>query len=98
VVEQGSGADTSGVAQERRRRLGGGVIASLVGVALLVTFMIQNTQRVTLHFLFWNFTWPLWLFTVVMAVVGALIWFGLGVIRRRRRRTARREAREARED
>ena len=27
-------------------------------------------------FLFWSFTWPLWLFTVVTALVGALIWFG----------------------
>ena len=40
-----------------RRRLGAGAIASLSGVGLLVIFMIQNTQRVRLDFLFWTFTW-----------------------------------------
>jgi uncharacterized integral membrane protein len=76
-----------------RRRLGGGAIASLTGVGLLVIFMIQNTEKITLHFLVWNFTWPLWLFTLFTAAFGALIWFGLGVLRRHRRRVARREDR-----
>jgi len=74
-------------------RLGGGAIASLVGVALLVIFMVQNREKVTLHFLVWNFTWPLWVFTLVIAVVGALVWFGLGVLRRHRRRRQRRQDR-----
>jgi len=42
-------------------------------------------------FLFWSFTWPLWLFTLVSALAGALVWFGLGVLRQHRRRTARRD-------
>jgi uncharacterized integral membrane protein len=71
-------------------RLGGGAIASLIGVGLLVVFMVQNREKITLHFLAWNFTWPLWVFTLVIALVGALVWFGLGVIRRHRRRRARR--------
>ncbi len=75
------------------RRMSGGAIASLVGVGLLVIFMIQNTERITLHFLVWNFTWPLWGFTLLMAAFGALTWFGLGVLRRHRRRVARREGR-----
>jgi uncharacterized integral membrane protein len=62
---------------------------------VLLIFMIQNTEDVTLHFLFWNFTWPLWLFTLVTAAVGAFAWFGLGVIRRHRRRKARREDRRS---
>ena len=75
------------------RRLSGGAIASLSGVALLVIFMIQNTQRVRLDFLFWTFTWPLWLLTIVSAVLGALVWLGLGAIRRHRRRKERRQDR-----
>ena len=75
-------------------RLGAGAIAALVGVALLVIFMIQNTEPVTLTFLFWSFTWPLWLLTVVTALIGALVWFGLGVMRRHRRRAARRAERD----
>jgi uncharacterized integral membrane protein len=74
-------------------RMSGGAIASLSGVGALIIFMIQNTEDVTLHFLVWNFTWPLWLFTLVTAVFGALVWFGLGVLRRHRRRKARREDR-----
>ena len=78
----GSGARTSD-----------GATASPTGVCVLIIFMIQNTEDVTLHFLVWNFTWPLWLFTIVTAVFGALVWFGLGVLRRHRRRKARREDR-----
>ena len=74
-------------------RMSGGAIASLTGVGVLIIFMIQNTEDVTLHFLVWNFTWPLWLFTIVTAVFGALVWFGLGVLRRHRRRKARRDDR-----
>ena len=60
---------------------------------MLLIFMIQNTEDVTLNFMVWSFTWPLWLFSVVMALFGALVWFGLGVIRRHRRRKARRDDR-----
>jgi len=82
-------------AATQRRRLSGGVIASLSGVGALLIFMIQNTQDVTVDFLFWSFTWPLWLLILVDALIGAFVWFGLGVLRRHRRRTARREARRA---
>jgi uncharacterized integral membrane protein len=79
-------------AATQRRRLSGGAIASLSGVGALLVFMIQNTQDVTVHFLFWSFTWPLWLLILVAALIGAFVWFGLGVLRRHRRRTARRGA------
>jgi uncharacterized integral membrane protein len=75
------------------RRLGGGAIASLVGGGLLLIFMIQNTESVRLDFLFWGFTWPLWLLTLASALLGALVWFGLGVLRRHRRRQGRRQDR-----
>jgi len=91
MVQQGSSDSTSPPAEGRR--LGGGAIASLTGVGLLLIFMIQNTQRVRLDFLFWSFTWPLWLLTMVSALLGALVWLGLGVMRRHRRRKERRRAR-----
>ena len=74
-------------------RLGGGAIASLGGLGLLVIFMLQNREDVTIHFLVWDFSWPIWLLILVTAVVGAFIWFGLGVMRRHRRRKDRRAAR-----
>ena len=58
---------------------------------MLVIFIAQNTEQITLHFLVFNFTWPLWLLTIVTAMFGALLWFGLGVIRRHRRRRERRK-------
>jgi uncharacterized integral membrane protein len=74
-------------------RLSGGAAAAIGGGALLAVFMAQNTEDVTLQFLFWSFTWPLWLLTIVIAVVGSIVWIGLGVLRRHRRRVARRDAR-----
>jgi uncharacterized integral membrane protein len=82
-------------ADSDRRRLGGGAIASLGGVAVLVIFMLQNTDDVTVEFLFWDFSWPVWLLTLVAAAVGALVWLGLGVLRRHRRRRERREDRRS---
>jgi uncharacterized integral membrane protein len=73
-----------------RGRMGGGAIASLVGIGALGIFMVQNTEDVTLDFLVWSFTWPVWLFTLIIAAIGALVWFGLGVLRRHRRRVERR--------
>ena len=93
MVQQSPDQSTSGAAKGQGLQLGGGVIASLTGVGLLLIFMIQNTEDVTLNFLVWSFTWPLWLFSVVMALFGALVWFGFGVMRRHRRRKARREDR-----
>ena len=74
--------------------LSGGLVGTLVGGGLLVVFMAQNTEDVTLQFLFWSFTWPLWLFTLTVAVLGSIMWLGLGVLRRHRRRVARRDARD----
>jgi uncharacterized integral membrane protein len=76
-----------------RRKLGGGAIASLSGLGVLAIFMIQNTQDATVEFLFWDFTWPVWLLVLVSAVLGAFVWLGLGVLRRHRRRKERRQDR-----
>ena len=87
----------SPVTEDNRRadgvRISGGAVAALGGGGLLLVFMLQNRESVTLHFLAWSFTWPLWLFTLVMALVGGLVWIGLGVVRRHRRRKARRNDR-----
>ena len=71
-------------------RLGGGAIASLVGVGALLVFMLQNREKVTLNFLTFDFTWSVWVLTLVSALLGALVWFGLGVMRRHNRRKERR--------
>jgi len=73
--------------------LSGGVISALSGVALLAVFMAQNTDDVNVTFLFWDFSMPVWLLTLGAAIVGAIIWLGLGILRRHRRRRDRRQAR-----
>lgn len=93
MAEQSSGDSRNGQAQGQGRQLGAGAIAGLTGVGLLLIFMIQNTEDVKIDFLFWSFTWPLWLYTFVITLIGALVWIGVGVIRRHRRRQARREDR-----
>jgi uncharacterized integral membrane protein len=87
MVQPGPDEETS------TRRLTGGAIASVSGIGLLVAFMLQNTDNVKVDFLFWSFTWPLWLLSLLMAAVGALTWIGVGILRRHRRRKARRAAR-----
>jgi uncharacterized integral membrane protein len=73
--------------------LSGGAIAALSGLALLGVFMAQNTEDVDVSFLAWDFTWPVWLLTLGAAVLGALVWFGVGLLRRHRRRKERRDDR-----
>lgn len=92
---QPTGDDITSPGEEGRKglRLGGGAIASLAGLGALVIFMSQNTEDVTVQFLGWEFTWPVWLLVLVSALIGALVWFGAGVVRRHRRRVERRASR-----
>ena len=78
---------------EDNRKLGGGAIATIGGLGVLVVFMLQNTQDARVEFLFWDFTWPVWLLVLVSAALGAFVWLGLGILRRHRRRKERREDR-----
>ncbi len=79
-----------GEADKSKAGLSGGAIAMLSGGGILAVFMAQNTEDVKVQFLAWDFTWPVWLLTLGSALLGALIWFGAGVMRRHRRRKARR--------
>lgn len=71
--------------------LGAGSIATGGGLVVLLILIFQNRQAVTLQFLAWDFTMPLWFYTILVAAFGAIVWLGLGVMRRRRRRKARRD-------
>lgn len=43
---------TAGAGGGRGLRVSGGAVASLIGLGLLIVFMVQNTERITLSFLF----------------------------------------------
>ena len=89
----GDEATSRGAEQQRGLQLGGGAIASIAGVGALAIFMGQNTEDVTVKFLAWEFTWPVWLLVLISALIGALVWFGVGLLRRHRRRVERRQDR-----
>jgi uncharacterized integral membrane protein len=94
MVQQSPGPATAGSDNAASgARLGAGAIAALSGGGLLLIFMLQNRNSVTLQFLVWSFTCPLWLLTLASAILGSIVWIGLGILRRHRRRVARREAR-----
>ena len=68
-----------------------------VGVAavlliLLLLYVFQNTVKVPVNFLFFDFVWPLWLIILVSLVIGALIGMLVSTLLARRRRKARRRA------
>lgn len=69
-----------------RAGLSGGAIATIGGLALLLVFMVQNTERVAVNFLWWDLDWPVWLMVLGAALLGAIVLYGLGVVRRHRRR------------
>lgn len=75
--------------------VGGGAILSLTGLGVLAIFVVQNQQEVNFRFLMLAFTWPLWLYTIVVAVFGMIVWMGIGVMRRHRRRKERRQERRS---
>ena len=77
-----------------RGKLSAGSVASIGGAGVLLIFILQNREDVRFHFLSFSFTWPLWLYTVVVAACGAVVWLGLGVLRRHRRRQQRRGSRQ----
>jgi uncharacterized integral membrane protein len=92
MVQEVQGA--AAAQQTEKRRFSGGAIATICGLALLVIFMIQNSDDVALKFLAWDFSLPIWLVILGSALLGAIVWFGAGVLRRHRRRVARRAARK----
>ena len=57
-----------------------------VMLVLLIVFMVQNTERVGVSFLLWDLTWPVWLLVLGAALLGAIVLYGLGVVRRHRQR------------
>jgi uncharacterized integral membrane protein len=60
---------------------------ALIAIAS-VLFIVQNTDTVSFNFLWFEFSWPLWIMLIVFMLTGAIVAYG--VARRIRSRRASR--------
>jgi uncharacterized integral membrane protein len=91
VYKQDGGAEP--LEKKEGVAISGGVIGLGLIAAAVLLFVIQNTQDVEVEFLWFDFTWPLWLLLVVTIVLSCVGWVLAGILRRHRRRKDRREDR-----
>jgi len=61
-----------------------GLIASGGAFAVLLIFILQNTQQAKVNFLWLNVTWGIWFVILVSMLLGAVMGWGLRFWRRRR--------------
>lgn len=66
--------------------LGIGAIVAGIVVVVAVIFALQNSDDTTMEFLFFKATVPLSVVIVVSMILGAVIGWFVGVMRRRRKR------------
>ncbi|KQS00311.1 hypothetical protein ASG12_05165 [Williamsia sp. Leaf354] len=84
-----SAATTETSRPTRRRSIGAGsgvlLVLTVVVIAALVTFVLQNTDKVSVKFLAWQLDLGLGLALLIGAAVGAVLaWLISGSIRARR--------------
>jgi uncharacterized integral membrane protein len=63
-----------------KRRVTAKLIIGLILIALALIFIFQNTSSREVHFLFWSFSAPTWIWLVIVLVIGVVIgsmfpWF-----------------------
>lgn len=73
-----------------------GGLTTVVGIALIVLFAVQNTESTSIDFLWLNGEFPLSLVILVTALVSALFAITAGAFYRRRRRRRRADRQELR--
>lgn len=85
---------------ERRDESGTGVpwggLTTLVGIAVIVLFAVQNTETVAIEFLWLSGEFPLSLVILMTALVSVLFAVTAGAFYRRKRRRRRAEKQELR--
>ncbi len=72
-------------------------LITVIGIALIVVFSVQNTESATVEFLWLSGEFPLSLVILVTALVSVLFATTAGALYRRRRRRRRAEKQQLRE-
>jgi uncharacterized integral membrane protein len=67
------------------RRVDARLVVAAVAAVCAVIFVVQNSDRIRLRFLFIDVTTRLWVGLVVSLLLGALLGQAFGALRRRRR-------------
>ena len=76
------------VRKEKRSQATRLVIGVLVAAGLLA-FVVQNSDEVSLHWLFFSFQWPMWLMMLVVIAITLVLAKAVGFLFRRRQRNAK---------
>jgi uncharacterized integral membrane protein len=87
VYKQEGGDDARPLEKKEGFAVSGGTIGFLILAAAIIIFVVQNTNSVSVDFLFFNGEWPLWL--VVVGVIAFTLLaerLGLWIWRRSRKR------------
>jgi uncharacterized integral membrane protein len=73
-------------AHTRKRSVSPKLITALVLGALALIFVLENTHKRTVHFLFWHLTMPTWIWAVMVFAAGVIIGSLFPWLRLRRNR------------
>jgi uncharacterized integral membrane protein len=85
VYQQNDG-DAEPLKEKEGFAIGGGTIGFLLIAAAIVIFIVQNTNDVSVDFLFLDGEWPLWLVVVAVVVLTLIAErLGLWIWRRRKK-------------
>jgi uncharacterized integral membrane protein len=63
-----------------------GAIFGGVAAVLALIFILQNTESSTINFLFWEFDLAIWVWALILFLLGAVSGYGFSWRRQRRRR------------
>lgn len=71
---------TAAASTKPRRRVTARIIGALILAVLAIIFVFQNSASGRIHFLFWYFSMPAWIWLLIVLVVGVVIgslfpWF-----------------------
>jgi uncharacterized integral membrane protein len=63
----------------------GAIFGGLAGLLALI-FIFQNTESTNISFLLWEFDLPIWVWALILFLLGAVAGYGFNWHRRRQRR------------
>ena len=63
-----------------------GAIFGGIAAVLALIFIVQNTESIPINFLFWEFDLAIWVWALILFLLGAVAGYGFSWRRQRRKR------------